>query len=452
MATKEKRSSGEGSIRRLDNGIYECIMQSKYLNPQTGKAKRFKRTGKNEKDAVKNCRIALKAWEKQFEAGHIVKVNRKKTFGEYMDDFLEKEVKPNIVGSTYKSYVYTLNSCFHKYKISKLQLGALNTVEFEIYFDSLIHDKSYRTAETPIQLAKRCCNWLYGKSLLEEDYAAFAKTKKQKKDEFFREQPSEIRKEVFTNEDIIKFYDAYKNNVSEYCVLIIFMLETMTRAQEVLPLTLDDINLENNTIHIRSAVSERFIDNDKTKGIETYIKVTKTTKERMIYMTPLAKEAVLYMIEQTKLRCRQNPNNFLYPSFLKHGKMRSMDAFEVQFKVICDKIGVDRDVHIEKRPDGKTVNIGLNTHDLRHTAITLANTAKGANVINTALMAGHTAIRTENIYTHNTIEAQKSIKKASELVLGLGEKEEVNNSKKIDDAELYNMYLKLKSKFENKED
>lgn len=447
-----KKAKGEGSVRQLPDGSCECVIQSKYLNPKTNTPKRIKRKGKNAKEATKNAKMALKVWEKQFEAGVVVKLDKKKTFGQYMEEFIEKEVKPNLAGSSYKSYIYAMQANFYNYKISKLQLHNLNKVEFEIYFDTLIHDKSYRTAEVPIQLCKRCCTWLTGQSLLEEDYASYAKVKKEKKDEYFREKEKEKReqKEIFTNEDIIKFYDSYKNNISEYSAAVIFLLETMMRGQEFLPLTLDDIDLENDIIHIRSAVAERFIDNDKNKGLEKYIKVTKNRKERIVYMTPLAREVVEYMITQTKLKCRHNPDNFLYPSFNRHGKMRSMDSFEIQFKALCDKIGVDRDVRVRKMPDGSVRKEGLNVHDLRHTAITLANTAHGANVINTALMAGHTAIRTENIYTHAN-EAIKSVKTASELVLGMNDTQETisedENSKQVDEEELYEMYLKLQEKF-----
>ena len=446
-----KKSKGEGSVWQLSDGSWECVIQSKYLNPKTNTAKRIKRRGKSPNEATKNCKMALKIWEKQFEAGSIVKIDRKKAFGQYMEEFIDKEVKPNVAGSTYKSYIYTMQANFYNYKISKLQLHNLNKVEFEIYFDRLIHDKSFRTAEVPINMCKRCCSWLYSKSLIEEDYAKFAKVKKEKKDEYFREEKNEERgrKEIFTNEDIIKFYNSYKNNVSEYSAAIILLLETMMRGQEFLPLTLDDIDLEKNIIHIRSAVSERFVDNDKDKGIEKYIKVPKNRKERIVYMTPLAREVVEYMITQTRLKCRHNPNNLLYPSFNKNGKMRSMDAFELQFKALCDKIGVDRDVRDRKMPDGSVRKKGLNVHALRHTAITLANTAHGANVINTALMAGHTAIRTENIYTHAS-EAIKNVKTASELVLGINDTRETiceSNNNNVDDDELYEMYLKLHAKF-----
>ena len=443
-----RKSNGEGSTRQLPDGSWECIIQSKYINPdsKSAKPKRIKRKGKTEKEAIKNCKNALLVWEKMYESNKISKIDKKRTFGSYMEEFIEEEVKPNVSASTYKSYIYTMRANFYNYKISNLQLNMLNTVEFEIFFDRIISDKSLKTASVPIQLCKRCCFWLYGKSLLEEDYAKFARTKKEKKDEFFRKNEKEIRKEIFTYEDITKFYDSYKNNLSEYSSAVVLILETMMRGQELLALTLDDIDLEKNIITIRSAVSERFIDNDKEKGLEKYIKVPKNGNERIIYMTPLAKEVVEYMIAQAKIKCRQNPQNLLFPSYLRHGNMRSMDAFEIQFKQLCNKIGVDRDVRQTKLPNGKVINKGLNVHALRHTAITIANTAPGANVINTALMAGHTAIRTENIYTHANVEALKSVANVSDIVLKTNDNQ--LSKEDVDKDELYNMYLKLKDMFD----
>lgn len=446
-----RKNNGEGSARQLADGSWECIIQSKYINPdsKTAKPKRIKRKGQTEKEAIKNAKRALVAWEKMYESNSTKKIDKKRTFGSYMEEFIDTEVKPNVSASTYKSYVYTLKANFYNYKISGLQLNMLNTVEFEVYFDAVTKEKSKKTSDVPIQLCKRCCFWLYGKSLLSEDYAKFARTKKEKKDEFFRKEKDDIRKEIFSYDDIKKFYDAYKNNLSEYCPAIILILETMMRGQELLALTLDDINLDKNIINIRSAVSERFIDNNKENGLEKYVKVPKNGKERIIYMSPLAKEVVEFMIYQAELKCRQNPNNLLFPSYLRHGKMRSMDAFEIQFKVLCDKIGVNRDVRPVKLPNGKVINKGLSVHALRHTAITIANTAKGSNVINTALMAGHTAIRTENIYTHTNIEALKNVKTVSDVVLNSGKKEQNDtNENNEKEQELYEMYLKLKEKFE----
>ena len=80
----------------------------------------------------------------------------------------------------------------------------------------------------------------------------------------------------------------------------------------------------------------------------------------------------------------------------------------------------------------------------------IANTAKGANVVNTALMMGHKAVRVENIYTHATEEGLKSVVTPSKAVLDdykenpKPEQEELSK----EDRELYEMYLKLKEKFE----
>lgn len=439
----------EGSTRKIKDGKWECVIQSKYINPdsKTGSPKRIKRTGDSEEQARKKAKRDLRAWEKAYERNkENLRTSRLKTFGEYMQEFIDSEIKGTVTGATYKSYVYTMEANFYNKKISKLQLRMLNIVEFEVYFDQLIHEKSQKTAALPIQMCRRCTKWLLGRSLIDEDYAAFAKTKKQKKDEFFRKEVDEdkSRKKIFTYEDIVKFYDAYKNNVSEYCPAIILILETLMRGQEVLALGLNDIDFENNIIIVRSAVSERFIDNDRSKGLEKYVKVPKNGEERIVYMSPLAREVVCFMIDQVKLKSRANPNNLLFPSYLKHGKMRSMDSFELQFKDLCNKLGIDRDVRMTKCGIKK----GLNVHALRHTAITIANTAPGANVINTALMAGHKAISTENIYTHTNVDALKAVKTASGIVLHLGEnsKNGYFENAEIND-EMRAIYIKLKEVF-----
>lgn len=448
MAKNNRNSNGEGSARQLPDGSWECIIQSKYLNPDTNKPKRIKRKGKTEKEAIKNCKQALLMWEKMYESDSISKIDKKRTFGSYMEEFIDTVVKKQVTASTYKSYIYTMNANFYNYKISTLQLSMLSKVEFELFYDHVIHDKSWKTASFPIQLCIRCCEWLLGKSLIPENYAAFAKPKRQKRDEFFRTENKDEKpkKEFYSNEDIVKFYDSYKSHMSEYSPVIILMLETMMRGQEVLALTLDDIDLDKNTISIRSAVSERFIDNDKDKGLEKYIKVTKTSEERTIYMTPLAKEVILYLIDQARLKCRENPNNLLFPSYLRHGKARTMDAFQIQFKALCDKLGIDRDVRPHKLPDGKVINKGLCVHALRHTAITIANTAPNANVINTALMAGHSAIRTENIYTHPNIESMKTITTVGDTVLNVNNASDSKDD--MTEEEMRRLYLKLKNMFE----
>lgn len=130
-----------------------------------------------------------------YESKCVIKIDKTKTLGQYMEKWIYNELKPEVSGSTYKSYVYTMRANFYNAKISKLQLGMLNQVEFEIYFDNLIHDKSTITAAVPIQLCKRCSTYLYNKSLISEDFAKYAKTKKERRDEFFRKMMKKINNE-----------------------------------------------------------------------------------------------------------------------------------------------------------------------------------------------------------------------------------------------------------------
>lgn len=453
MALKNdtKEQNGNGSMRQLEDGTFECVIQSKYINPKTGKPKRIKRRGKTESETREKTQMALSAWEKEIERGRDTKVNRAKTFGQYMEEYIDTEAKPTLTGSGYHSYISNMKNNFYPFPISKLQLHMLSAVEFEHYFDSILELKSRKTCSLPIQLCRRCCKWLVDKSLLKENYAAQAKIKREISDEYDKKREDDIknRKKVFSPEDIEKFYYAYKNNMGQYPVVVLFLLETGLRAGEFSALRNDSIDLENNKIHIVETQSLRFKDNDKSKGVEYYVKVPKNKEARFIMMSDLCRECVLYMMEQTKLNCKNNPDNLLYPTFI-NGKRRSNSSMEVCFKELCDKLGIDRDVHLTRTGQKK----GLCLHSLRHTADTIANTAKGANVVNTALMMGHKAVSVENIYTHATEEGLSSVVTPSQAVLSDYKKDAQKIPEELKDMspeqiqEMYQMYQKLKGVFE----
>ena len=222
----KKENNGEGSTRRLSDGSWECIVQSKYLNPKTGNPKRIKRKGNTEAEARQNAKMAKDAWEKEFESGRDTKINKSKTFGQYMEEFIENEVKHNLTGSGYHSYVSNMNNNFYPFPIAKYQLHMLNKNEFQNYMDTILSLKSKKTCSLPRQLCVRCCEWLVNKSLLKENYAAQIIIKKEVADEYDHKREKELksRKEVFSAEDIQKFYYAYKNNMGQYPVLVLLCL------------------------------------------------------------------------------------------------------------------------------------------------------------------------------------------------------------------------------------
>lgn len=456
-----RRANGEGYVRKIDKNKFECSIQSKYINPKTGKIKRIKRQGATEEEARKNCKMAVRAWEKSIEAGKDEKFLKSKTFGQYMEEFIETEVKGGLTASGYHSYISTMKNNFYPFHIANLQLHMLNAEEFRKYYNELTEHKKKKTALLPRQLCIRCCRWLVYKSLLTENYAEHYFFEKDVLDDYEKvvEERELNRKKIFTTEDIQKFYYAYKNNMGQYPCVTLFLLETGMRAGEFSALRNDNIDIEKGIIWVREAQALRFKDNDKDSGgVEYYVKVPKNKEERMIIMSDLCKEVVLYMQEQTKLQCKNNPDNLLYPTF-RNGKRRSTSSMEVCFKDLCDKLEIDRDVRQTKTGQKK----GLCLHSLRHTMDSIANSAKGANVVNTALMLGHNVVRTEETYTHATIEGLKSIVTPSKAILEDYKEKATNTPQEqekpingantepqsdITEEQMYQLYLKLKDKFE----
>lgn len=454
---RTRKENGEGSARKLESGKWECIVQSRYLNPRTGKPKRIKRQGKTESEARKNALQELKRWEKGIEGGKDRKVDKKKTFGQYMDDYINSEVSQGITDSAYHSYISSLRQSFYDYPIANLQLQMLSKIEFQNYYDTIQKTKSYKTCMFPRQLCVRCCKWLISQSLLEENFAEQAILKKQIADEYdrARAEDDKNRKKVFSAEDIRKFYEAFKNGMGQYPVVVLFLLETGMRASEFASLRNSNINMETGRIDIVETRAIRFKNNDPDSGaVEEYVKVPKNKKSRFVMMSDLCRECVEYMQTQTRLYCKNNPDDLLYPTF-QNGKRRSNSSMEVCFKALCDKLGIDRDVRMRKQVDknGKELYIesGLCLHSLRHTSDSIANSARGANIVNTAMKMGHTAITTENIYTHPTEEGLQSVTTPSQAVLEDFKKKDSDDSSNIDldkTKELFEMYQKLKAIFE----
>lgn len=432
-----RKSNGEGSVRKLPDGKYECMIQSQFLNPETGKPKRFKRKGNTEEEATNNASLACKAWEKGWiNSNADIKIKKTRTFGSYMEEFIDTVVRKKITESGYVSYTRCMNSNFYKYKIAKLQLHMLSRKEFADYYNQLLREKAEKTVSLPRQLCVRCCKWLIDNSYMIENYAEQAQVDIDKKiiDEYNSEQ-DEIernRKKIFTSEDIEKFYYAYKNNMSEYPVIVLFLLETGMRAQEFAALKVKNIDFDENKIYIRETSAWRYVDKDKTKGVERYSKVPKNKESRHIIMSSLCRECVLYMIEQTKIKCSNNTKGYLYPTF-RTGEARSNSSMETCFKDLCNKLDIDRDV----RPTKRGGNKGLCLHSLRHTYDSIANTQVGANIVNTALAMGHKSISTEALYTHATDEGLASIVTPSQAVLkGYKKKDEKKDSDKKQDEAL----------------
>jgi len=411
---RTRKENGEGSCRKLGKDEWECVIQSKYINPKTMKPKRVKRKGKNEKQARENAQMALLAWEKQFINYDLdVKVDKSKTFGEYMQDYMENDIRKRVQSGTYHSYYRSFQNYFLKFKISKMQLNMLNVKVFEEYYEEINSMYSLKTCKTPIQWCRQLCRKLVDESLLKENYAQQAKIRLEVIDEYDKERAKreEQRKKIFTLEDVQKFYESYKKHYGEYSVVVMFLLESGLRCQEFASITNDNIDFENRTILIEKSRAIRFKDDTNVNGgVEYYTKVPKNKKGRIIYMSDLCMECVKEMQEQTRLHCPNNRGNYLYPTF-RSGNPRSSSSMETCFKNLCNKLEIDRGVYITRQGNKK----GLCLHSLRDTMSSLSK-SRGSSTSSVALMLGHSELVNDKNYTFANVDVLKEIKTPSQIL------------------------------------
>lgn len=437
---RTRKDNGEGSCRKIAQGKYECVIQSNLINPKTLKPKRFMRRGATEKEARSAAIMAMQAWEKEYRNhGNDANFKKTKLFGEYMTEYMENKVKGTITDSGYYSYYKNMERYFYPYRISKFQLHNLSVRAFQDYYDEIGQKYSKKTCSLPVQLCRRLCKDLVNRSLIPEDYASQAVPKKEVVDEYSRErqEKEEQKKEIFSKEDVIKFHNEWRSHLhnSQYDVVAVFLLETGLRAQEFAALQNSDINMEKSIITIKRSMGRRFADEDGG-GIEEYYKVPKNKKQRIIYLSDIAKECVIDMQQMTATYCKENKDDLLYPVFRKPYRARSNSTMEVGFKTLCNFLDIDRCVQ-----RGKTgIYKGLCLHSLRHTFITYANTANGNNSLVVSMMAGHQQRIDENIYTHENIEALSQIQTPGKLFI---DDATPKHSIEIDDKD-YQEFLEFK--------
>lgn len=456
-----KRKNGEGTVRKIDKGVYEAICQSSIINPETMKYKRFKRRGATEEGALSSARMAMKAWEKEVLAGKNTKIDKKKTFAEYMYEYIDETKKQNIVGSSYYSYIKVVDASIASEPIGNYQLSMLNVEVFKNYYNSMLKKKNASTLDAPFRFCKGCCQWLVDRNLLEENYARQAYPYiqfKDKKDEFDYKNADEQKsvKKVFTTEDIQIIYDFWKQKkMGIYVPVFLFLLDTGLRAQEFASLRLQCIDLEKREICIRESCGTRFKNGDRTTGkVEKYDKGTKNGKERIIKISDLSLEIIEWMIKETNRKCKNgNPENLLYPVF-STGKKRSNATMEAGLKLLLEKCGIDRGVQQKVFENGNVSNKGLSLHALRHTYETLVRQNSENNLVAVALSTGHkTDMKMEDYYTHQLREAVQGIVTPTEQLFNNSSTEQEkplckpSNELQGHDEELYEMYLKLKEKF-----
>jgi len=124
-----KRENGEGYVELTKSGNYACTITSKYIDPNTLKYKKIKRTMPTEKEAVAEAKKSLKAWETAYVESTTYKEGTNITFGEYIEDYLKHEVDGRVTQSALYSYTKDYELYIKKYSIRRMQLRNLSKKE-----------------------------------------------------------------------------------------------------------------------------------------------------------------------------------------------------------------------------------------------------------------------------------------------------------------------------------
>ena len=185
---------------------------------------------------------------------------------------------------------------------------------------------------------------------------------------------------------------------SHYKILFILAIVGGFRREELVALTWNDIDFENNTVDINKAVA-------KTKQGEI-IKTPKTPTSKRIVSVP---SFIIQMIAEYKASRQQNAEWIFIQA---DGKRMALDTPN---KVLRKIIRNYNNTHEDKLPE-------VTLHGLRHTNATiLMNNNPNIKMVSTRL--GHSEIRTTlNIYTHPLKSADIAASNTIENLLTVGHK------------------------------
>ncbi len=309
----------------------------------------------------------------------------KLTVESYILDFLEK-YKVNLSITTYNCY---LRIC-KKYiipMIGKIKLVDLRPIHLQNYVDDLIGILSPQTIKIHINIINLALKRAYKLKLIKENFVDCVEIPKSKK----------YKNKIYNQEDMLKLLKICKNTELELPINLAIGLGL--RISEILGLTWNNINFEDNTITV-----EKITVRDNKKVIlkdpktETSVRIISAPKEIINLLKDYKRKYI-----QDKLQGKIKNTTLLF--FDKNENPIAEDVLSKKFRRFLK--------------DNNLPHIRF--HDLRHSHVTLLINAKvPIKVISERV--GHSNVNTTlNIYSHTLKEMdQEASDKISERLFNLG--------------------------------